>query len=88
MHPRDLPEQYRRQFEAYPPSAKLVYIVLVAEGPMTQGQLAEETMLPPRTVRSALDRLERDGFISGELYIPDARKTVFDVTVADSPDTS
>ncbi len=36
MQPRDLPEPYRSQFEAYPPSAKLVYISLVADGPMTQ----------------------------------------------------
>ena len=35
MHPRDFPEPYRSQFEAYPPSAKLVYICLVADGPMT-----------------------------------------------------
>jgi DNA-binding MarR family transcriptional regulator len=88
MHPRDLPEQYRNQFEAYPPSAKLVYIVLMADGPMTQGQLAEETMLPPRTVRSALDRLERDEFVTSELYIPDARRKLFDMALSETPATS
>ncbi len=83
MRPRDLPEPYRSQFEAYPPSAKLVYIALVADGPMTQGEVADETMLPPRTVRSALDRLERDEFVTSERYIPDARRTLFDVTLTD-----
>lgn len=85
MQPRDLPEPYRSQFEAYPPSAKLVYIVLAADGPLTQRQLADETMLPRRTVRSALDRLERDEFVTGELYIPDARKKLFDVALDESP---
>lgn len=88
MQPRDLPQPYRRQFETYPPSAKLVYITLVADGPMTQGQLADETMLPPRTVRSALDRLERDEFVTSDVYIPDARKKLFDVAVSETPDTS
>lgn len=83
MRPRDLPEPYRSQFEAYPPSAKLVYIALVADGPMTQGEVADETMLPPRTVRSALDRLERDEFVTSERYIPDARRKLFDVTLTD-----
>jgi len=83
MHPRDLAEPSRSQFETYPPSAKLVYIALVANGPMTQGQLAEETMLAPRTVRSALDRLERDEFVTSDIYIPDARKKLFDVALTD-----
>lgn len=88
MQPRDLPQPYRSQFEAYPPSAKLVYITLVTDGPMTQGQLAEETMLPPRTVRSALDRLERDEFVTSDLYIPDARKKLFDIALSETPETS
>ena len=83
MQPRDLTEPYRSQFENYPPSAKLVYIALVADGPMTQSQLAQETRLSSRTVRSALDRLERDEFVMSELYIPDARKKLFDVTLND-----
>jgi len=83
MQPRELTEPYRSQFETYPPSAKLVYIALVADGPMTQRQLADETMLPPRTVRGALDRLERDEFVTSELYIPDARKKLFDVALTD-----
>jgi len=88
MQPRNLPQPYRSQFEAYPPSAKLVYITLVADGPMTQGQLADKTVLPPRTVRSALDRLGRDEFVTSALYIRDARKKLFDITLSETPETS
>jgi len=83
MQPRDFTEPYRSQFETYPPSAKLAYIALVADGPITQGQLAEKTMLSPRTVRSALDRSERDEFVTSDLYVPDARKKLFDVALTD-----
>lgn len=86
MEPPDLTDPYRSQFEAYPPSAKLIYVVLVAEGPLTQSQLADETMLPRRTVRSGLDRLEEDGFVESELYIPDARKTLYRVALGETAD--
>ena len=41
-----------------PPSTKLVAKVLEYDDSLTQSQLAEETLLPPRTVRYALTRLE------------------------------
>ena len=41
-----------------PPSAKLVAKVLEYNDTLTQSQLADETLLPPRTVRYALNRLE------------------------------
>lgn len=60
-----------------PPSAKLVYKSLEWEGKQTQKQLAEETMLSPRTVRYALNELEEVGAVEEELYIPDARQNVY-----------
>ena len=38
-----------------PPSAKLVYKVLEYNGPMTQKDIVEESMLSARTVRYALE---------------------------------
>lgn len=60
-----------------PPSAKLVYKALEYEGPMTQGQLAAETLLPARTVRDALSRLEDAQVVEERIFIPDARKSTY-----------
>ncbi|HKJ58936.1 MAG TPA: winged helix-turn-helix domain-containing protein, partial [Halobacteriales archaeon] len=56
---RDADERLRE----LPPSAKLVYKVLEYDGSLTQGQLADETLLPPRTVRYATSRLEEAGVV-------------------------
>lgn len=60
-----------------PPSAKLVYKALEYEGTMTQGQLADETLLPRRTVRAALSRLEDAGAVEERVFVPDARKSTY-----------
>ena len=62
---------------ALPPSAKLVYKILEYEGPLTQQALCEQTLLPPRTVRYALDRLEDAGLVTPEVYLADARQTLY-----------
>jgi len=69
-----------------PPSCKLVYFVLRQEGPMTQGTLTDESMLPPRTVRYALRRLEEINTITNMIHIRDARQNVYDIqgTTGDS----
>ncbi len=59
-----------------PPSAKLVYKTLEYEGPLTQGQLADQSLLPARTVRYALSSLEDEGVVDEALYIQDARATL------------
>ncbi|RLM77424.1 winged helix-turn-helix domain-containing protein, partial [Halobellus sp. Atlit-38R] len=46
-----------------PPSAKLVAKILDYEDTLTQSQIAEESLLPPRTVRYALSRLEDEGAV-------------------------
>lgn len=63
--------------EDLPPSAKLVYKVLEYDGPMTQKQLVDETMLAPRTVRYALERLDNADAVSETVYIEDARQTLY-----------
>ena len=71
-----------------PPSAKLVYKTLEYEGPLTQGQLAEQSLLPARTVRYALSTLEDENVVDEELYIQDARKRLYSLSVDghNSPD--
>ncbi|WP_313691106.1 winged helix-turn-helix domain-containing protein [Halorarum halobium] len=63
--------------EELPPSAKLVAKVLEYEDTLTQSQLAEETLLPPRTVRYALSRLEDAGVVESRFSFSDARKRLY-----------
>jgi len=60
-----------------PPSAKLVAKVLEYNDSLTQSQLAEETLLPPRTVRYALTRLEDAGVVQSRFSFADARKRIY-----------
>lgn len=64
-----------------PPSAKLVAKVLEYEDRLTQSQLADETMLPPRTVRYALTRLEEVGVVDSRFSFTDARKRVYSLAI-------
>jgi DNA-binding MarR family transcriptional regulator len=64
-----------------PPSAKLVAKVLEYNETLTQSQLAEETMLPPRTVRYALSRLEDAGVVTSRFSFADARKRIYTLSV-------
>lgn len=57
-----------------PPSCKLVYKALEYEGPLTQPELADETALPKRTVRYALDRLQEADELHSEPVLDDARQ--------------
>lgn len=57
-----------------PPSAKLVVKVLEHDGQLTQEELAEETLLPPRTVRYALGRLREADVVESHFSFVDARK--------------
>jgi len=70
-------EEYRDRLRELPPSAKLVAKVLESDSPLSQGQLAEESLLPDRTVRYALNRLEDVGLIGSRYSFRDARKQVY-----------
>ena len=59
------------------PSAKLIAKTLEYEGESTQSDLAESTLLPPRTVRYALDQLEEAGIVSSKISFVDARKRIY-----------
>jgi len=64
-----------------PPSAKLVAKVLEYNDTLTQSELAEETLLPPRTVRYALTRLEEQEFVESRFSFSDARKRLYTLTI-------
>jgi DNA-binding MarR family transcriptional regulator len=64
-----------------PPSAKLVAKVLEYNDRLTQSQLAEETMLPARTVRYALTRLEEVDAVESRFSFTDARKRVYTLAI-------
>ncbi len=71
-----------------PPSAKLVLTVLAREGSLTQSRLAEETMLPARTVRYALTQLEDHDLVDSRISFADARQHVYSINAdrfADAP---
>ena len=69
--------EYRDRLRELPPSAKLVAKVLETEAPLSQGQLAEESLLPDRTVRYALNRLEECDLVGSRYSFHDARKQVY-----------
>ncbi|MWV66067.1 winged helix-turn-helix transcriptional regulator [Halorubrum sp. JWXQ-INN 858] len=64
-----------------PPSAKLVAKVLDYNDTLTQSELAEETLLPPRTVRYALSRLEEEDVVDSRFSFADARKRLYSLSV-------
>jgi DNA-binding GntR family transcriptional regulator len=69
--------EYRDRLRELPPSAKLVAKVLEGDAPLSQGQLAEESLLPARTVRYALNRLEEVSLVDSRYSFSDARKQVY-----------
>jgi len=69
--------EYRDRLRELPPSAKLVAKVLEGDAPLSQGQLADESLLPDRTVRYALNRLEDAEIVGSRYSFKDARKQVY-----------
>ena len=74
----DAPTDHDREaLRELPPSAKLVAKALEYNDQLTQSQLAEETLLPGRTVRYALNRLEESDIVGSRYSFKDARKQVY-----------
>jgi len=69
--------EYRERLRELPPSAKLVAKVLEMDAPLSQAEVAEESLLPDRTVRYALTRLEERGLVHSQYSLQDARKQVY-----------
>lgn len=70
-------DDFRERLRELPPSAKLVAKVLENDSPLSQGKLAEESLLPDRTVRYALNRLEDEDLVDSRYSFRDARKQVY-----------
>ncbi|MFB6150285.1 MAG: MarR family transcriptional regulator [Haloarculaceae archaeon] len=69
--------EFRERLKELPPSAKLVAKVLETDAPLSQGQLVDESLLPDRTVRYALNRLEESELVGSRYSFRDARKQVY-----------
>lgn len=69
--------EFRDRLRELPPSAKLVAKVLEGSRPLSQGQVAEESLLPDRTVRYALNRLGEADLVESRYSFHDARKQVY-----------
>ena len=77
-------DDFREQLRELPPSAKLVAKVLETDSPLSQGELAEQSLLPDRTVRYALNRLEDAGLADSRYSFRDARKQVYFLSGTDA----
>lgn len=67
----------RERLAELPPSAKLVARTLTADGPLSQADIAERSLLPARTVRYGLDSLEDAQLLAARPSLEDARKQVY-----------
>ncbi len=67
------------KLEKLPPSAKLVFKTLEANGQMTQKDLIRETILPSRTVRYALNRLKEEKILMERFYFLDSRQSLYEI---------
>lgn len=70
----------RERLSDLPPSAKLVFTVLSYNGSMTQKEIVEESLLSPRTVRYAIERLEEERLVEADIYFADARQHLYRLT--------
>jgi len=77
----DAPEADLEALKELPPSAKLVLKVLQYNDALTQKGIAEETLLPPRTVRYALTRLEEIDAVDSRFSFSDARKRLYSLAI-------
>lgn len=63
--------------EPLPPSAKLVYVILDREAPLTHSGIQQYTKLPKRTTDEALGRLSDEGLIQQDPNYDDAREVFY-----------
>lgn len=70
----------RDRLRDLPPSAKLVAKILEDGDALSQGQLAEASLLPDRTVRYAINRLDDADLLGSRYSFNDARKQVYFLT--------
>ena len=67
------------KLEKLPPSAKLVFKSLEANGQMTQKDIIRETILPSRTVRYAINRLKKEEILMELFNFIDSRQRLYEI---------
>lgn len=75
----EVQEAFSNKIENLPPSVKFVFKVLEFRGSLTQKEIIEETYLPSRTVRYALNRLMKRGIIEKRVNFKDGRQCLYAV---------
>lgn len=75
--------EFQSRLRDLPPSAKLVAKVLDVSGPLNKSQLADETLLPDRTIRYALNQLEDADLVTARVNLQDVRKQVYELHLGD-----
>lgn len=71
------PEERFDRLTALSPSAKFVYKILLNGGTLTQDEITERTLLPKRTVRYALEKLEQADLVEEQSGVHDARTNFY-----------
>ena len=70
------------------PSAKLVFKVLQKEeSPLEPGEISERTLLPSRTTRYALKKLESADLVAERPSLKDARKQLYEPRSVKQPES-
>lgn len=89
MSPRGPPKASARdryeQLVELSPSAKYVFSTLEHHGTCSQAELAEETLLPKRTVQYALNQLDEEGLVEKRIDASDARYREYSATAVTPP---
>ena len=65
------------KIKSFPPSVKFVLKILELKGTLTQKEIIDETYLPDRTVRYALNKLKIEGIVEERLHRKDARQVLY-----------
>jgi len=72
-------EQGTDKLGRLPPSSKLVWKVLSTGHDLTQKEIINATLLPPRTTRYAISRLREEGLLIERFSFKDARQIIYSV---------
>ncbi len=83
----ELQDLHHKRIEKLPPSAKLILKILEYNGFLTQKELVEQSYLPPRTVRYALNRLKKEGMLEEKMYFKDGRQCLYSIRMNDREET-
>lgn len=78
--------QNQERIEDLASSAKLIFKILQFRGSQTQKQLITESLLCSRTVRYALEDLKEANIVTEEVYLPDARQSLYELTAGSTRD--